>query len=327
MPVNGALMLNSLLRRRKQTGSAANDITDIGAESTMADERWLATVWRLTSISRAEFDATYREFFLLANRMLILIRELDSQVLGDDLEEQLMLLVVTILKVRKARIIPRIATLEDASRMSETMSFALVVACVMDPIMPVWRQSDLVVNKESVCPLVDRFEGGKLMPRKPALDRGAALLFLPAVLTPIAMRWFWKEPHVVNELMRFFDGTGKSELRQVINLARNKAGLDKNETVESASSPESCPENSGTESGDSSPPGVAPEPELEFELTSNQLIETVAEELGNDNEPKIGQIKSGVCEQGELQLNTNRNKAVKSGTDFVGWVRAKFESG
>lgn len=145
---------------------------------------------------------------------------------GDGVSEQaLMTVVVSILKTRKARIMPRTASLEEAARMAETMSFTLVLACVLDHVHKAWCKAELINNKEAVCPIVDGLGSGKLVPRKTRLDSGAALLFLPAVLTPIAMRWLWKEPQVVNELVLFFSDGVRGEMRPVIRLAAKKAGL------------------------------------------------------------------------------------------------------
>ena len=180
------------------------------------DERKRVTaVWRLTALPREEFDATYGDLLRRAWRLVAAGAGVEWIVLRDRALAHL----TAALKVRQAYVLPRFATVEDAARLSEVMSFALA-ACVL---------------AERFAGLLGRAVASGWSPLHAGVPAAATLsevavprlfgaLVLARLVGDAGHEWLAQEREALWAAAAYF-GEGRSELREIGHDAAARIGL------------------------------------------------------------------------------------------------------
>ena len=109
--------------KKAASRTAAPGATDV---FTALERECIEALWRLTSLPRSEFEATY-------GVMLGGFWRYAASARGEAwaaLRRETLVCAVAALRARQARVLPRFAAAEDAARVAEVMSFALA-ACVV----------------------------------------------------------------------------------------------------------------------------------------------------------------------------------------------------
>ncbi|MFV1849145.1 MAG: conjugal transfer nickase/helicase domain-containing protein [Thalassospira sp.] len=149
----------------------------------------LHDVWKLTALPRSEFDSTYVDLWTRTTSVV----DRDPAVDTETFNTELMTSTRATMRVRQSQILPRRIATEEATRLSELMTFVVAFALVL------YRVRDM----DSV--------------GKPLLDWG-----LDTLLCDTSCRWILDEPVAYEELQRFCDGDGDSEIRALIELAESR---------------------------------------------------------------------------------------------------------
>ena len=146
-------------------------------------------VWKLTALPRSEFDATYLDLW---TRTVAYVKAHHPHN-AEQFRVELMTLTRAAMRVRQSQIVPRRVPTEEATRLSELITFVLAVAVAMHAI----RAS------------VPADAANALEP-----DWG-----LNTLLCTASRRWICDEPIANEELQRFSRLDTDSELRDLIELA------------------------------------------------------------------------------------------------------------
>ena len=182
---------------------------------TAPERERIETLWRLTALPRAEFDATY-------GAMLGGFWRFAAAARGEawaTLRRETLICAVAALRARQARVLPRFAAAEDAARLAEVMSFALAACVVAERFAalagrasaPGWR------------PLTDDVpESAEPAGAPPPRPFGA--LLLARLAGEAGLGWLGQEPAALRALAAYF-GEGPSELRAIAEEAERRIGL------------------------------------------------------------------------------------------------------
>ena len=182
---------------------------------TAPERERVETLWRLTALPRAEFDATY-------GAMLGGFWRYAASARGEAwtaLKRETLVCAVAALRARQARVLPRFAAAEDAARLAEVMSFALAAAVVAERFAavagraaaPGWR------------PLTDDVPETTALAGESA-PRAFGALLLARLAGEAGLGWLGQEPAALRALAAYF-GDGPSELRAIACEAERRIGL------------------------------------------------------------------------------------------------------
>lgn len=197
-------------------------------EQSPEDAEKLAGIWKLTALPRAEFDITYGQ---LIDRSVYYLSQSPENGWPEtnfgDVRSAMFRLMFYALKVRKGRILPRGVPSEDAARLSELMSFVIAVIICLEQVASVAGTVRVSGSLErrwtptvSPCP-----PGRKIVGRRPIPSSFALLLYTQ--LVPVeGQEWIGQEAAGLTALLRYFDSPKRSELYELISVAKSKAFPD-----------------------------------------------------------------------------------------------------
>ena len=182
---------------------------------TKSERERIAALWRLTALPRDVFDMTYGA--MLAGFWRYVRTQKDDA--WTTLREQALTCAVAALRVRQARVLPRFAAAEDAARLAEGMSFALVASVVAERFglvagraqAPGWR------------PLTADLPAEVALDDEP-VPRAYGALLLPRLAGEAGLAWLGQERAVMRAVAAYF-GDGPSELRAIAEEAEARIGL------------------------------------------------------------------------------------------------------
>ena len=195
-------------RRRAETSASAL--------FSPAEAEHIETLWRLTALPRHEFDKTYQAMLERAWRW-IAVGDGDAWA---DLKRDVLSNMIAALRARQARILPRFAAAEDASRLTEVMSFALAAAVLAERMA-------LVLGRAAApgwCPWTEDMPKSAAIAWPPA-SRSYGALLLPRLMGPEGGEWVSQERVAVRELSAYFGGE-RSELRDIATVAATRIGSE-----------------------------------------------------------------------------------------------------
>lgn len=168
----------------------------------------LHDVWKLTALPRTEFDATYRDLWSRVTAFIDRIPAVDTVRFNTEL----MISTRAAMRVRQSQILPRRIATEEATRLSELMTFVLAFGLVLQRVR-------------------------SLSPREiPLADWG-----LDTLLSDTSRRWILDEPVAYEELRRCCDEDADSELSALIDLAASRLSALHTPTPETRT-PEEAPD-------------------------------------------------------------------------------------
>ena len=198
--------------RKARSGAETAGAVDV---FTAPERERIEALWRLTTLPRAEFEATY-------GAMLGGFWRYAASAQGEAwaaLRRETLACVVAALRARQARMLPRFAAAEDAARLAEVMSFALA-ACV------VAERFTAVVGRATAPgwrPLTDDVpETAALGGAPPPRPFGA--LLLARFAGEAGLGWLGQVPAALRALAAYF-GDGPSELRAIAEEAERRIGV------------------------------------------------------------------------------------------------------
>ena len=146
----------------------------------------LHDVWKLTALPRSEFDATYVDLWSRSRTFVETHQPSESERFCDEL----MTLTRATMRVRQSQIVPRRIPTEEATRLSELMTFALALTVVLHslrPQIPVTGSADETLEWAT-----------------------------KTLLSDASRRWVCDEPVAYDELRRFCVPSVNSELRALM---------------------------------------------------------------------------------------------------------------
>lgn len=202
-------------------------------EQTPEDAEKLSGIWKLTALPRAEFDITYGQ--LIDRSVYYLSRAPENgwpETKYGDVRAAMFRLMFYALKVRKGRILPRGVPSEDAARLSELMSYLVAVIVCLEQVASV-AGTVLVsgsLEKRWTPTIAPCPSGRKVIGRRPVPTSFALLLYTQ--LVPVeGQEWIGQEGAGLTALLRYFDSPKRSELYELISLAKSKAFPDAQSTT------------------------------------------------------------------------------------------------
>ena len=193
----------------------ARPATTVGGDLfTDAERERVDALWRLTALPRDEFEATYG---VLLGRFWRYVSAATGEA-WSALRSEALTCAVAALRARQAHVIPRFAAAEDAARLAEVMSFALVAAVVAE-------RFGLLAGRASApgwCPLAADVPASATLGDDPPPASFGALL-LPRLAGDPGLAWLSQEPAALTALAAYF-GAGPSELRAIAEAAERRVG-------------------------------------------------------------------------------------------------------
>ena len=236
-----------IFSRTKSVPNAA-----VGGDPFTDRERERVTaLWRLTALSREEFETTYGTMLRGFWRCVAAPRG----AAWTALKSEALTCAVAALRARQAHVLPRFAAAEDAARLAELMSFALATAVVVE-------RFGAVVGRASApdwCPLSADVPVAATL-GDVAVPSAYGALLLPRLVGGPGLAWLAQEPVALRALAAYF-GPGPSELRAIAEAAERRVGLAMDRPFGANTSP---PKEGGAavdvEAETREGPAAAPEP-------------------------------------------------------------------
>lgn len=182
---------------------------------TAAEREHVDVLWRLTALPRDEFRLTYEA--MLGNAWQWVDGGTGETWAG--LKRDALASVIGALRARQARIIPRFAPAEDASRVAEVMSFALAAAVLAERLGRVIGRA----AARGWCPWTEDVPAAATL-QDLVVPRSYGALLLPRLVGERGRQWLSQEPTALQELAAFF-GPEKSELRDIAAAAADRIKL------------------------------------------------------------------------------------------------------
>ena len=285
-------------------------------------ERWLATIWRNTALARGEFDVTYAAFL---NRALAYLESTPSGGWPSseyhDVRKKTLTLVNTALRIRQAHIIPRGIPSEDASRLSEVITFVVAVAVVLEQVYKYVGVLKFENDGPRWCPLLETMPKDAEVVGKQTMDPSYALVLMPKLVTEEGLRWLSQEPEALNELLMYFTRDSRSGIAPVLDMAYRKAPLE--------SIPESSPETPRTPLRASEAPSTlddAADPTRTAESRIEPIIDLPQANASETPLNGSGAPVSAVATPQQANGQPSHHKPAK-GFVFLNWLRNQLDQG
>ena len=193
--------VHGVLREEGGEQDGGGGTTDV---FTAQERERVEALWRLTALPRAEFEATY-------GAMLGGFWRYAASARGEAwtaLRRETLACTIAALRARQARVLPRFAAAEDAARLAEVMSFALVAGRAA---APGWRLLTDDVPETAT-------------PAGAPPPRPFGALLLARLAGEDGLGWLGQEPAAFHALAAYF-GDGPSELRAIAEEAERRIGL------------------------------------------------------------------------------------------------------
>ena len=197
--------------RRTRTGSGT---APGGVAFTDAERERVDALYRLTALPRAEFEATYGA---LLGRFWGYVSAPRGEI-WTALRSESLTCAMAALRARQARVLPRFAAAEDAARLAEVMSFALVAAVVAE-------RFGLVIGRATAPgwgPLSAAVPASVTLDDAPVPPSYGSLL-IARLVGDAGLAWLGQEPAALRALAAYF-GRGPSELREIAEEAERRVG-------------------------------------------------------------------------------------------------------
>ncbi len=294
----------SFLKKKEEKESLVNENKAIGIDWTDEEKTLLISIWKQTSLSKEEFDVTYKKFITNA------LDYLSHEPIGgwpnsnyESIKKTVLILINTALRIRQRHIIPKDSKPEDSSYLYEVISFVIMVCVVLEQIGHIVGTIKIrSEGKATWCPFLEPLPANSNIIGRKSMPDNFALLFLPNLLNREGQTWLAEKPEAFVELLNYFSCKKETEINRIIKQAIIMINQNNSISTVVISSEENA---------------VEPKVSKEQKVTEEHLKKVEGNETINEENNKKSIVE-------DIKNNLNQEPL---GWKFIYWVQKKIKSG